>query len=599
MSKVKSETASNLRSPIVILLAHVDHGKTSILDSIRGSAVAAGEAGGITQAIGASIIPLETIKKMCGGFLEKMKIDLKLPGLLFIDSPGHAAFSNIRKRGGNLADIAILVVDINEGLRPQTIESIEILKNYKTPFIVAANKIDLISGWKGTARETGTSFLASFASQSEQVKQVFETKLYELVGALHEHGFESERFDRVSDYTKQLVIVPISAKTKEGLPELLMSLAGLTQKFMLSCLNCDTSGEAKGTIIEVKEAQGLGVCLDVILYDGSLKRGDTIVFGTMDEPKETKIRALLEPKPLSEMRDKKTKFNNVSTAFAATGVKISAPGLELACAGMPIVSCKSTSVEDAKEEIRKEIAEVLIETGDEGIIVKADTLGSLEALIGILRDKNIPIRRADIGNVNKKDITSCQSTVEKDPMHSVILGFNVVDASGFPSEKAKIIANNVIYKLIEDFESWQEEVKKRLESAKLDAITMPCKIELLKGYLFRQNNPAVIGCEVLSGKLKVGMPLMNKNGERVTEVKSMQLEKESVSEAEKGKQIAVAFPNVTVGRQINEGDILFSYISEDDFKKLKELKAQLSKEDVEVIKEIAEIMRKENSLWGI
>ena len=132
----------------MVVLGHVDSGKTSILDKIRGTGVQGREAGGITQAIGASIIPIETIKKICGKLLDSLNIKLTLPGLLFIDTPGHAAFVNLRKRGGNLADIAILVININEGLMPQTIESINILKQYKTPFIIAVNKIDLVNGWR-------------------------------------------------------------------------------------------------------------------------------------------------------------------------------------------------------------------------------------------------------------------------------------------------------------------------------------------------------------------------------------------------------------------------------------------------------------------
>ena len=585
----------NMRGPIVILLAHVDHGKTSILDMIRGTAIAAGEAGGITQAIGASIIPLETVKKVCGPLLDESKVSLKIPGLLFIDSPGHAAFTNLRKRGGNLADIAILVVDINEGLKPQTIESLEILKTYKTPFIVAANKIDLLPGWKSD----DCSFLRNIKAQTEKAAELIDKKLYELVGQLHEHGFVSERFDRVEDYTKQIAIVPVSAKSGEGIPELLMSLAGLTQKFMATHLDCDTSGYAKGTILEVKETTGLGTCLDVIIYDGCLKKGDTIVFGTTKQPVSTKVRALLEPMPLSEMRDKKTKFRNMPVVYAATGVKISAPELDNAVAGMPLQSCSSEDVEKVKDEIQKEMAEVIIETDDEGIVVKADTLGSLEALVNMLKEKDIPIRKASIGSIIKKDMTEAQSNYEKNPLLSIVLGFNVEDEAGICLENVKILTNNVIYKLIEGFEEWQASEKKKLEAKKLDTVTRPCKIELLQGYVFRQNNPAVIGCEVLAGTLNVGMPVMNNKGKKLSEIKSIELEKKSLSKVEKGKQVAVSLPNVTVGRQINEGDILYSYISENDFRKIKLFKEYLTPDEKMAIKEIAEIKRQNNSLWGI
>jgi len=585
---------TDARSPIVILLAHVDHGKTSILDQIRGTAVAAGEAGGITQAIGASIIPLDIINKVCGSLLGE-KTQLKVAGLLFIDSPGHAAFTNLRKRGGNLADIAILVVDINEGLKPQTVESLEILKNYKTPFIVAANKVDLITGWQPGEQ----SIMKSLGQQSADIVGIVEKRLYELVGQLHEHGFESERFDRVQDYTKQIALVPVSAKTGQGIPELLMALCGITQKYMSSCLDCDTSGPAQGTILEAKESTGLGLCLDVIIYNGHLKKGDTIVFGTNGKPVATKVRALLEPNPLGEMRDKKTKFQTVDIVRAATGVKISAPELDNAVAGMPLRSCSPEDVEKIKAEISEEIAEVTIETDDEGVVVKADNIGSLEALVGILKEKEIPIRKAAIGGITKNDLLLAQSNYEKQPLFSVVLGFNVDEEFETPAEHAKIISNNVIYKLIEDFEKWQEEEKKRLEAGKLEGVTRPCKIEILQGYVFRQSNPAVVGCEVMAGTLKAGMPLLNNKGQRVTEVKSLQLDKKSVSEGEKGKQLAVAMPNVTVGRQINEGDTLYSYINEEEFRKIRELKEHLKPDEKMAIKEIIEIMRANNALWGV
>ena len=327
----------------------MDHGKTSILDKIRGSSIAANEAGGITQAIGASIIPIETIKKICGPLLDALKMKFTIPGLLFIDTPGHAAFTNLRKRGGNLADIAILVIDINEGVKPQTIESIEILKSYKTPFVIAANKIDLIAGWQTHIEST---LISSIQKQSQKVQELLEKKIYGLVGKISELGFDSDRFDRIEDFTRVIAIIPTSAKTGEGIPELLMVITGLAQKFLEGCLKCDVEGYAKGTIVEVKEERGLGKCIDVILYDGSLKRNDTIIIGTLTEPIVTKVKGLFEPMPLKEMRDKKSKFKSVKEVHAATGVRVSAPDIEGAIAGMPIRSCSKEDIEKVKAEIR-------------------------------------------------------------------------------------------------------------------------------------------------------------------------------------------------------------------------------------------------------
>ena len=583
-----------IRSPLCVVLAHVDHGKTSILDKIRGTAITKGEAGGITQAIGASIIPLHTIQKVCGKLLETLKMKFSIPGILFIDTPGHASFTSLRRRGGNLADIAILVIDINEGLKPQTIESIEILKQYKTPFVIAANKIDLISGW----RSSDNPLLTNIKQQSQNIQQLLDKRLYELVGKLAELGFNSERFDRVDDFSKNIAIIPTSAKTGEGIPELLMVMTGLAQKFLESNLKCDVKGSAKGTILEVKEEKGLGKSIDVIIYDGSLKRNDTIVIGTLTEPIVTKVKGLFEPMPLKEMRDKKSKFKPVKEVNAATGVKISANDIDEVLSGMPVRSCSPNEIEKVKQEIKAEVEEVLIETDKEGIVIKADTLGSLEALDNILKEKNIPIKKASIGNITKKDISDAEANYKKDSLKSVILGFNVASDIEVP-KNVKLISNNVIYKIIGELEKWQEDEKKRLESKELEKLVMPCKFQLLKGYVFRQNNPAVVGVDVLSGTINIGTPLMNKEGKEITEVKSMQMDQENIEKAEKNKQVAVSMEGVTVGRQINEGDILYSAVPESDFRKLKTLKKYLSEDEKQILKEIAQIKRKANAVWGI
>jgi translation initiation factor 5B len=586
--------AQKIRSPICTVVGHVDHGKSSILDKIRGSAIVAQEAGGITQAIGASIIPLPTIKKICGPLLDDLKINFTIPGLLFIDTPGHAAFTNLRKRGGNLADIAILVVDINEGFKPQTVESVEILKSYKTPFVVAANKIDLIKGWRS---DSSKKILENAQGQSEHVMADFEKKLYALVSSLSEMGFNSDRFDRVNDFTKQIAIIPCSAKTGEGIPELLMVISGLAQKYLGDKLACSLTG-AKGTILEVKEEKGLGKTMDVILYDGCIKIGDTIVIGGLEAPIVARVRALFEPAPLTEMRGEKTKFRPVKEATAATGIKISAPGAEEAVAGMPVIAVAKENIESAKREAQKSVEEVTLQTDEEGVVIKADNLGSLEALSKVLRDKGVGIIKASIGIITKKDISDAESNLQKNPLNAAVLGFNV-EADPSISSRAKIITSKIIYKLIDDFEEWQAGQKRKMEEDKLGLVVRPCKIQILTGYVFRQSNPAVVGCEVLEGEARTGTPIMNSAGKSITAIKQIQAEKENLTTAQKGMRVAMSFENVTVGRQVHEGDVLYSDISEDDFRQMKGLSQYLSKGEIQVLKEIAEMKRRSNPVWGI
>jgi len=581
-----------IRKPIVTIVGHVDHGKTSFLDAIRQTTVTEGEAGKITQAIGASIVPSETINRVCGKLIKEK---LKIPGLLFIDTPGHAAFSTLRKRGGSLADIAIVVVDITEGFKPQTIEAIEILKAEKTPFIICANKIDLLRGWK----ENSDFILQNINSQNHEVINLLETKLYELVGQIHEKfGINADRFDRVQDYTQQVAIVPVSAITQEGLPESLMVMIGLVQKYLEKNLEIDNNGDAKGTILEVKEQKGIGKVLDVIIYDGMLRAGDQIIIGGINGPISTKIRGLFEPAPHQEMMEKRAKYQSIKEVHAATGVRIFAPNIDEVIAGMPIVSCRGGENNLCEIDVQDQINEVLIEDeGKIGIIIKADTLGSLEALTSLLKDRNIPIRKATLGAISRKDLIDAESNYDKDSSKAVVLAFNVDGEKS--TEKVKVINSNIIYQILDEYEKWQDELRKAEEKRELESLVMPCKFEILNGYVFRQSNPAIAGVLVIDGKLRTGITVMTKTGKEVGKVKGLQVEQKNVSEVLKGKDCACSIDGLTIGRQASENDILYSSMPEQDFVKLKNLKHLITKDDLELMKEIANIKREQNPMWGV
>lgn len=580
-----------IRTPIIAFLGHVDAGKTTLQDFIRKTAVAKSEHGEITQSIGASIVPAHTINTLCSPLLKQLGIELKIPGLLMIDTPGHAAFVSLRKRGGTLADLAVLVVDIKEGIMPQTLEAINILKQFKTPFIIAANKTDKISGW----RSSSTTLLQSIQDQQKEVQNQLDTELYNLVAKLSELGFNADRFDRVTDYTKTLAIVPCSAKTGEGVPELLVMAAGLSQRFLGEKLQYSEETAAKGTILEVKKEKGLGITLDVIIYDGVLKKGQQIAIGTTTQPIITKIKSLLVPKPLSEMRDSTANFRQVEQVVAATGVKISAPGIDEAVAGMPLIAAKDA--EEAKRLVKEQVEELSIQLDDEGIVAKADTLGSLEALATLLRQNGIKVKKAAIGEITRKDISDAAASLQTEPLSAVVIGFNV-PAPQLTTIGIRIMTDNVIYSLIEKLQAWRAEEKSKLEKASFKKTAKPCKVLLLKGYVFRQNNPAIAGTEVLLGTLQAGAQLM-KEDNPITTVKEIQEEKENITEAKKGKQVAVAYEKITIGRQVSEGDTLYSHIPEQEYRRLKELKDYLSEDEKEALREIAAIMRKKNPLWGV
>ncbi len=566
-----------IRQPVVVLVGHVDHGKSSILEKIKGISIVQKEAGKITQTIKAYSVPLENIIKATGTLLNTLRTKLTIPGLLFIDSPGHEAFTTLRKRGGNIADIAVLVIDINEGLKPQSLEAIEILRQYKTPFVIAANKIDLISGWQTKDKP----LIVSINEQPESVQTDLNNKLYDLVAKLSEIGFNTDRFDRVDDYTKQISIIPTSAKTSEGIPELLMILTGMSQKYLEENLRTDIRGPAKATILEVTEEKGIGKVLDTIVYDGTLKKGDTLVIGTLEKPIITKAKAIFHlGKAVNEVR-------------AASTVKISALNIEETVAGMPL-RVATKNIERVKEEIQSEVEETIIKTEKEGVIIKANTIGGLEALTKLLKEKSIPIKKALIGNINKKDIAEAAS--ELDPTNRVILGFNVKPLER--SNEVKIITHDVIYKIIDDVEEYRKKEAKKQKDAFKENLVMPCKIQILRDHIFHKSNPAIVGVEVLAGTLKVGLPL-TKDGSKLTEVKAIQSEGKGASKAEQGEQVAVSLSGVTVDRQIKEEDVLYSMMSEENFKKLKEIKEDLTSEEKQTLRELAELKRKENPIWGL
>jgi len=350
----------HLRQPVVVVLGHVDSGKTSLLDKMRGTFVQSREAGGITQHIGASFFPIEIIQSLTGPLFKKLlSHDHAIPGLLVIDTPGHEVFANLRLRGGSAADIAIVVVDVNKGFEPQTIESINILKNRKVPFVVAINKVDRITGWKKGI----TNFITEeIKFQPKEVQVDLDNKTYSVLGSLSQLGFNSEAFWRVKDFTKEVALVPVSASSGVGIPELLTVLVGLAQQFMIKKLERH-EGSAKGIILEVNEEVGLGPSANVILLDGIIKQGDSVVVAKRNSVIVTRIKSLLLPKPLDEMRDPRDKFRHVDTVISAAGLKITSPDLDGVIAGSPLYGLASTGDEEKiKNLVESEVKSALINT---------------------------------------------------------------------------------------------------------------------------------------------------------------------------------------------------------------------------------------------
>ncbi|KQM10606.1 MAG: translation initiation factor IF-2 [Candidatus Methanomethylophilaceae archaeon] len=580
-----------IRQPIVSVLGHVDHGKTKLLDRIRGTSVQSREAGSITQHIGATEVPIDHIYKVCGNLIRK-KFDI--PGLLFIDTPGHHSFMTLRARGGSLADIAVLVIDIREGIKPQTIESIRILRQYKTPFVIAMNKVDTIQGWSSV---DGRPFILSEKQQQSHTKAAFDEKLYNIIAQLSEEGVYADRYDRIEDFTKAVALVPLSAKEGEGIPDLLLVLIGLAQRFLESQLKRDDSGPGKGTILEIKEEKGIGSTIDLILYAGTLKRGDTVALGTRDSPHVTRVKAILKPKPLDEIMDPRNRFDSVKEVTAAAGVKIACQSMDGVVSGAPLMVVsgpKDPSIKKLTEE-----SAIKIETQDNGLMVKADAIGSLEALAYEAKAADIPIRKYGVGDISRRDIM--EVAAHNEDVNRVILGFNVSLSKEAESvaeaHNVRVFSDQVVYHLIEEYVLWRDELKKKSDIDKRSEFSFPGKFILLPNCTFRVSKPAIVGVRILSGRLRPGQRLITRDGKDAGRVRSLRSGEEVIKEASQGDEVAVAIDEVTAGRQISEGDVIYVDMIGSSIKEMGSL--DLDTDERMTLDEIIAIKRKSEPFWGM
>tara|TARA_B100002052_G_scaffold270720_1_gene271082 strand:+ start:491 stop:2158 length:1668 start_codon:yes stop_codon:yes gene_type:complete len=551
------------------------------------------EAGGITQHIGATEVPADLLNQLCAPLLGGKSFDS--PGLLFIDTPGHHSFSTLRSRGGALADIAILMVDVMEGVRPQTIESIRILKQAKTPFVIAANKVDRIHGWDSVH---GRSMAQAVREQTKDAQALFEQRYWDLVGKFAEHGFNIEMYSKVKDFTQEIALVPISAREGEGIQDLLAVVIGLAERYLEDKLT-DIEGAGEGTVLEMKEERGLGKTLDVILYRGSVKKGDEIVLVTDEGGVSTHVRGMFAPRGMSEMRDAGNRWDDTESAHAASGLKISAPDLDGVLAGTTLRVVSNDTERQEAMSLADAEANLSVELDEEGVTIKADTVGGLEALAKELRSLEVPIRHASIGKVNRRDVRTAENS--NDPLHRIILAFATEILPDAEEEiensenGVKYLGSDIIYHILEEREEWVEKRTKELEEESREQVVYPGRILLLPDHTFRVSKPAVVGVRVLAGRIHVGQRLL-KNGERIGQIKSIRSGQDSMKEAKQGAEVAVAIDGVTVGRQIDEEDVLLVDIPESHAKKLR--KMDLSAAELEVLEELTGIHRKDSHFWG-
>ena len=590
---------SERRQPIVAVLGHVDHGKTSLLDHVRSlgnesrSSVMDREAGGITQHIGATEVPSNILNQLCAQLLGGKTFDS--PGLLFIDTPGHHSFSSLRARGGSLADIAILIVDVMEGCRPQTKESLRILKQSKTPFVVAANKVDRIYGWNC---KKGRSMAVSMQAQTKEASGIFDQRYWELVGQFAEEGFNIERYDRIKDFTKDIAIVPVSAREGEGIQDLLAVVIGLAERYLTDQLT-DVTGSGEATVLEMKEERGLGKTLDLILHRGGIKKGDDIVLVGERGAIMTRVKGLFSPRGMSEMRDAGDRWDDTESVYAAAGIKISAPSLEGVLVGTTLRVVGNDDEKKAAMEAASAEANLSIKLDEEGICIKSDTVGGLEALAKELQQIEVPIREATIGKVSRRDVRSAEAS--SDPLHRIILAFSTdileeaQEEIGASEDGVKHIGSDIIYRILEEHEQWMEDRKAELEEQSRELVVYPGRVMFPPDHTFRVSKPAVIGVRILAGRIHIGQGLL-KEGRKVGRIKSIRSGQESMKEAKQGEEVAISVDGITVGRQIEEGDVLLVDIPESHARKLRKL--EMTQVEKEVYEELLAIHRKDDHFWG-
>ncbi|KAJ6036463.1 Eukaryotic translation initiation factor 5B [Penicillium herquei] len=593
-----ARSKDNLRSPICCILGHVDTGKTKLLDKIRQTNVQEGEAGGITQQIGATYFPVDALQQKTAVVNKDGQFEFKIPGLLIIDTPGHESFSNLRSRGSGLCNIAILVVDIMHGLEPQTLESMRLLRDRKTPFIVALNKIDRLYGWK---KIDNNGFEDSLAMQNKGVQNEFRTRLEATKLAFAEQGFNSELFYENKSMARNVSLVPTSAHTGEGVPDMLKLITTLTQERMTNSLMY--LSEVECTVLEVKVIEGLGTTIDVVLSNGVLREGDRIVLCGLNGPITTNIRALLTPAPLKELRLKSQYVHNKEVK-AALGVKIAANDLEHAIAGSRLlVVGPDDDEDDLEEEVMSDLENLLsrVATDNRGVTVQASTLGSLEALLEFLKSSKIPVANISIGPVYKRDVMMAGTMLEKEKKFAVMLCFDVKvdkDAAAYAADVGvKIFTADIIYHLFDDFTKHMEELQEqRKEESKLLAV-FPCVINPVA--VFNKKDPIVIGIDVIEGSLRMHTPLacvrVGADGKReiidLGRVTSIERDHKPIPVCKKGQPsvaIKIEGPNQPMyGRQLEEKDQLYSHISRASIDTLKEFyRADVTREEWALVKKL-------------
>ncbi|MBE5730085.1 translation initiation factor IF-2 [Candidatus Parvarchaeota archaeon] len=570
-----------MKSPIIAFLGHVDAGKTSIMDCIRDTYFAYKEIGGLTQTIGITEVPTSRIEELSKELLEKFKVKVNVESLIFIDSPGHEAFVTLRERGASIADFAILTVDSKEGIQKQTIESINILKAYKTPFLVALTKIDMIDGY---IPKKDMSFLDFINSQNPKYTQNLEERLYSLVSDLSNYGFSSERYDRVKDFTKEVAIVPVSSVNNIGVNDLLVLIIGISQRYLPS----EPTERADVAIVEEKAIKGLGKVYDAIVYSGKINVGDRVLMETLDGVKETKIKGIMKLKPLEESRENFGRYESVGSIDAVKPIRLILQNPE-ALIGTSISVFKD---ETEKENIEHTMKSSIQNYNDEksgGVIVCADSIGSLDAMKKLSESEGIQVGLAKIGSPTKRDLDLAKVGNRAIMCFNVKIDREVTELAD--AEKVVLIQGKAIYSIIDQYKTLLSQQKGRELQDKLSKIILPAKFRVIEKSVFRRSNPCVFGAEILLGEIRSGYRVIKSDGKVLGRIMDIQNENKKLENAKAGDKIAVSIDDAVFGRNLYENDLLYTDIGQNDLINFEDVKDSLPEDYSLALNEIRKIKR--------
>ena len=585
-----------LRSPICCVLGHVDTGKTSLLDRIRRTNVQGGEAGGITQQIGATFFPKESLVNATAEVNKLYNYTMDVPGLLVIDTPGHESFSNLRSRGSSLCDIAILVVDLMHGLEQQTRESIQLLRKQKCPFIIALNKVDRCYDW---VKHEGMDIQQTLALQKAHTREEFYNRWNTIRTEIMVESVNSELYFKNDNLKGCVSVVPTSAHTGEGVCDLLLLMIELVQRFMGNKVSLKS--DLQCTVLEVKPVEGFGPTIDTVLVNGELNEGDNIIIAGVNGPIKTQIRALLTPQPMRESRVKGD-FVHHKSIQAAIGVKIVANDLAEVIPGTQLrVIQPGMNVEQVCKDVQSEVSSILsnVDKSGVGVSVQSSTLGSLEALLSFLKDMSIPVASISLGPIHKRHMHQVVAMRRKDPKYSVMLAFDVPitpDAEMMAKENdVTIFSAKIIYHLFDRFKEYYAEYdateKKRLR----EVAVFPVMLTI--NSCIHANGPLILGVDVKRGNLYIGTPIgIMKNGRPFTVGKVMSIQKDGkdIGMGKRGESYAIMVANagdasITYGRHFDDTFELVSILTRPAVDAVKNFASELDQDAINLLRDLVKL----------